>query len=390
LQTAKDIDSAESTVIAQLQKDHAPQKVVSEERALLEKASLLAHHAAEEQLDATSEVAQKKVQQQSEVTAEETQKKAASESQSAVGALRSYADSMANLVKSDDSMIKQTDYVKGEALKALSSVKASAADKSQVSELLNKAESLEHNVLSLDEKSKDESMAESLKEESLQTAKDIDSAESTVIAQLQKDHAPQKVVSEERALLEKASLLAHHAAEEQLDATSEVAQQKAAILIEVGSDVSQDSDLRSITAGMGDRILADSQDLGQMKSAKVEAMEALADSNASAAEEGQVSELMDTAASLEVKGLMMDKDIKLAMQSMQLKPATALRGAARQEGTLELAAKNRELKMEHSKLKRDHLLLAKQVADQNEALELENRELHREDDELQRALGKMP
>jgi len=332
METAKGIDSAESTIIARLQKDHAPKEVIAQEKSLLDKASFFAHGTAK---------------QESKVTAEDAQEKVTFASQSAASALSSYADSMAKLAKEDDAVIKETRVAKDEAEKALSLVKASDADKAKVSKLLEKAESFEQNALSLDEKSEEEAKKESLKEEQMETAKDIDSAESAIVAQLQRDHAPKEVIAQEKSLLDTASFFAHDATEEQSKVTAEIADKQAA-LVELAAENSE-----------------------QKPTAKVHLKEA---------EETPVRTTADDA-----------DDLRFIPAQAKKQPAVHGFLRARKSNSdlaEDLVAKNLELKSEHSKLRRDHLQLQKQVQDENRDIDLQNEELSAENEVLKHALDK--
>jgi len=159
--SAQDIDNVEHAVESQLQKDHAPAQLISEEKILLENASALAHQAASLQTDLQS----KRAEEKKKLASIHSGAFVKSGSQSARGALQGFANQMASIVEDDRSEIEEAKRVHNQAMKALSKLNASADTKNEVSDLLVRLETLKNNELILDHKAMKESITESIGEE---------------------------------------------------------------------------------------------------------------------------------------------------------------------------------------------------------------------------------
>merc|ERR1740129_964478 len=219
---AKEVDFAKDAVESELKKDGASSQFISEEKALLEKASAALHKGADLQTKLQSERAHDKQKLSTDRAASSVEH----ESHAGSAALRSFATGMATVVDDDTAKIKATESVRGRAMEGLTEVKASAATKGKVSQLLAQAETLERKELALDKRSLAESEAQASKHgykgalrstatssAQAQVAKDVDFVENAVEFQLKKDNAPGQLITEERNLLRKVSAIAHRGAE---------------------------------------------------------------------------------------------------------------------------------------------------------------------------------
>merc|ERR1740129_2068833 len=319
---AKEVDFAKDAVESELKKAGASSQFISEEKALLEKASAALHKGADLQTKLQSERAHDKQKLSTDRAASSVEH----ESHAGSAALRSFATGMATVVDDDTAKIKATESVRGRAMEALTEVKASAATKGKVSQLLAQAETLERKELALDKRSLAESEAQASKNgykgalrstatssAQAQVAKDVDFVENAVEFQLKKDNAPGQLITEERNLLRKVSAIAHRGAEPRTKKQTErVYEHKGLATVSTGTIVSAESQsaaraLRAHAEGMATVVKNDQAEIKETDNVQAEVMKDLSEAKANVGEKTQVSDVMAKLESLERHTLSLDE-----------------------------------------------------------------------------------